>query len=162
MTNYYLFVILLLISSLIVNYKRGSSFFDASRVYNGQLEILKLSLTISSIEGNKKVMINSNKQLSANSTVDNKHSNVTSTAVKKLPQVSEIHIKNSVEYFPWNGRVNYDAVCNSLKEKLQSFDGPPIIHKGMRGGLGHKFLSLINIFITALVMKRPLSCMMLE
>ena len=53
MTNYYLFVILLLISSLIVNYKRGSSFFDASRVYNGQLEILKLSLTISSIEGKK-------------------------------------------------------------------------------------------------------------
>lgn len=151
MTNCYLFVILLLISSLIVDYKRDSSFFNPSHVYNRQLAILKLSLTISSNEGNKKVMINSNKQLSANSTV-----------VSKLPQVSNNHIKNSVEYFPWNGRVNYDSVCNSLKEKIQSFDGPPIIHKGMRGGLGHKFTSLTNSFLTALVMKRPLSCMMLK
>lgn len=67
-------------------------------------------------------------------------------------------IDDSVEYFPWNDRVNYEEICKSLQKKLNSFKGPPIIHKGHGGGLGHMFTSLLNVLTTALVVQRPLSC----
>ena len=46
----------------------------------------------------------------------------------------------------------------SIQNELNSFKGPPIIHEGYGGGLGHKFVSLLHSFTTALVLKRPLSC----
>lgn len=69
------------------------------------------------------------------------------------------HKSYPTEYFPWNDHVNYTLVCLSIQNKLNSFKGPPIIHQGYGGGLGHKLVSLLHSFTTALVLKRPLSCM---
>lgn len=65
----------------------------------------------------------------------------------------------STEYYPWNDSTDYDAVCRGIQKKIKSFKGPPIVHVGTGGGLGHKFISLLHSFTAALVMKRPLSCM---
>ena len=68
---------------------------------------------------------------------------------------------STTEYFPWNDRVNYNSICKSIQKKLNSFKGPPIIHKGDGGGLGHKYMSLLHSFTTALIVQRPLSCIMI-
>lgn len=59
-------------------------------------------------------------------------------------------------YYPWNDGIDYDFICKSIKNKLDSFHAPPIIHKGFRGGLCHKVRSLFHSFTAALMMKRPL------
>lgn len=84
--------------------------------------------------------------------------------LEKMPSLTRINIiqskkSYSTEYYPWNDNTDYDAVCRGIQKRLQSFKGPPIVHVGTGGGLGHKFVSLLHSFTAALVMKRPLSCM---
>lgn len=68
----------------------------------------------------------------------------------------QLETKPSV-YYPWNDGVDYNTFCMSLKNRLESFKGPMIIHRGCTGGLGHKFFSLYRSITYALFLERPLS-----
>lgn len=89
-------------------------------------------------------------QISGNSTIGNGiHTSLkkrkTSTGTKQeVPSVHRHNPSNITEYYPWNDRVNYDAVCKSIQKRMNSFKGPPIIHKGDGGGLGHHFFNVFT------------------
>ena len=90
--------------------------------------------------------------------------NPTQHPIFKKPTSSEIPtvfnstlLPNDSIFFPWDDDdVDYNKTCNRLLSLFQSFDGLPIIHNGLHGGLGHKFLSLYNSITIALLLKRPL------
>ena len=67
-------------------------------------------------------------------------------------------VKQSTVYFPWNDGINYTTVCENLKYQLNRFKGPILIHRGIRGGLGHKFVSILHSITYALLVRRPLLC----
>lgn len=118
-----------------------------------ELDCLSISLFSTSIEG-VSLMRSTNER-------NRRVSSVSKPRFNNPTVINNTQQRNSypTEYFPWNDRVDYTRVCMSIQNKLNSFNGPPIIHKGYGGGLGHKFVSLLHSFTTALVLKRPLSRM---
>lgn len=62
------------------------------------------------------------------------------------------------EYFPWNDGIDYSSFCMNLQRTFKSFEGPVIVFDGFGGGLGHKFVSIVNSMLLALLLKRPFYC----
>lgn len=150
MTFCVLFIIHFGISCITVKYKYDSSFVSLLNQSYEPLVVMK---------SNNVMAKDRYKQSKTASTVNENNSQIIPTvSYSNTTQCSESCIDDSVEYFPWKDGVNYEEICKSIQKKLNSFKGPPIIYKGDGGGLGHKFTSLLNVLTTALVVQRPLSC----
>ena len=68
---------------------------------------------------------------------------------------------SNITFFPWNDDgINYSVTCSKLLSIFKSFSGPIIVNSGLRGGLGHKFLSLYYSLTIALVLRRPFYCIL--
>lgn len=72
-----------------------------------------------------------------------------------------IVLDQSINFFPWNDGVDYNEFCTSLKDQFSKFNGPIIIHYGLRGGLGHKTRSVVYSIFHALLTQRPIKCTLL-
>ena len=71
--------------------------------------------------------------------------------------------EKEIQYYPWNDySVDYSLLCNNIRNTIEQFDGPIIIHNGIGGGLGHKFISLATSITISLLMKRKLYCKILD
>ena len=91
--------------------------------------------------------------ITINSTIDNISFNKTYTHPKD---------PSNITFFPWNDDgIDYSATCSKLLSIIKSFSGPIIVNSGLRGGLGHKFLSLYYSLTIALVLRRPFYCILI-
>ena len=71
----------------------------------------------------------------------------------------EFTIEENNQYYPWDDyNVDYSLLCNNIRKTIEQFDGPIIIHNGIGGGLGHKFISLATSITISLLTKRRLYC----
>ena len=64
------------------------------------------------------------------------------------------------EYYDWNDNIDYSILCNSIRQTIEQFKGPIIIHNGIPGGLGHKILSIVHSITISLLTKRRLYCIL--
>lgn len=67
------------------------------------------------------------------------------------------NIKN-VPVYPWRNEKFYIDLCDKLRDTTKKFKGPPIIHNGFPGGLGHKSISILYSITQALISKRRILC----
>ena len=90
--------------------------------------------------------------ITINSTIDKISFNKTYTHPKNPSKIS---------FFPWDDDgIDYSATCSKLISTIKRFSGPIIVNSGFRGGLGHKFISFFQAIILALILRRPLYCIL--
>lgn len=75
-----------------------------------------------------------------------------------LYSIEEDIQNNTIPFYPWNDGLNYNQICSRLLYHLTHQPGVILINSSKHGGLGHRFYSLYDAILYALLLKRPLYC----